>query len=177
MAIRSIAPGDDLKKLSLGDAAFTPLKTFLHQHAAAYEMRSLARTYVMVDSTHDENAARVWGYLTLVASEVQTCAQVRPPKDVHWPSSYSIPAIKLARMAVDKHLRGHGLGARLIDFAIGVSLDISKRVGCRLLITDAKRSAVKFYEKVGFTILDGPGNRTKAAPAMFVELPKLMDRQ
>lgn len=70
-------------------------------------------------------------------------------------------------------MRGRGFGSHLVDFAIGVSVSIAARVGCRLLVTDAKKSAVKFYEKVGFTMLDGPGNLKSNAPAMFVELPKL----
>ena len=172
LAIRALKPGDDLK-ISLGDRAFTPLKTFLCRHATPYEARSLARTYVLVDAECLETTARVWGYVTLVASEVQTCDRVRPPQDVHWPSGYSVPAVKLARMAVDKSMRGQGLGSQLVDFAIAISVSISEHVGCRLLVTDAKQSAVKFYEKAGFTMLDTPGNLEKSAPAMFVELPKL----
>jgi len=54
-------------------------------------------------------------------------------------------------MAVDKSMRGQGLGSQLVDFAIAISVSISEHVGCRLLVTDAKQSAVKFYEKAGFT--------------------------
>lgn len=130
---------------------------------------------MLVDAKFLKKPACVWGYVTLVASEVQTCDQVRPPRDVHWPDGFSIPAIKLARMAVDKSLRGQGLGSQLVDFAIAVSVSISEQVGCRLLVTDAKQSAVKFYEKVGFTMLDVPSNLESQAPAMFVELPKLRE--
>lgn len=171
MLIRPIRPDDNVKKLSLGDAEFTPLKTFLRKNAVAYEAQNLARTYVLVD--HPKKGAQVWGYVTLVASEVQTTDQVRPPDSVHWPDGYSVPSIKLARMAVDERLRGLGYGARLVDWALAVAQSVAQQVGCRLLVTDAKKSAVKFYERAGFTILEGPDNLASANPAMFIELPKL----
>ena len=115
----------------------------------------------------------MWGYLTLVASEVQTNEQVRPPDGVHWPDGYSVPSIKLARMAVDEGLRGQGYGMQLVDWALAVAQSVAGQIGCRLLVTDAKKSAVKFYEKAGFTMLEGPGNLVSDNPAMFVELPKL----
>jgi GNAT superfamily N-acetyltransferase len=127
----------------------------------------------LVDAAFPNKAARVWGYVTLVASEVQTIGQVRPPDHVRWPDAYSIPSVKLARMAVDKALRGLGYGSQLVDWAIAVAQSVAEQIGCRLLVADAKKSALKFYEKAGFTLLEGPENMTSATPAMFVALPKL----
>jgi len=43
--VRLIRPGDRLTGMSLGDPAFTPLKTFLQKHSLEYERQSLGRTY------------------------------------------------------------------------------------------------------------------------------------
>src|SRR5688572_2166892 len=66
--IRLIEPGDRLTGLSLGDAAFTPLKTFLQKHALEYERQSLARTY----AAFQVEPRKVLGYMTLVCGEVVT---------------------------------------------------------------------------------------------------------
>lgn len=76
-------------------------------------------------------------------------------------------------MAVDESLRGLGYGMQLVEWSLAVAQLVAEQVGCRLLVTDAKKSAVKFYEKAGFTMLAGPDNLASANPAMFVELPKL----
>jgi hypothetical protein len=66
--IRPIRPDDKLTGLSLGDAALTPLKTFLQRHAKSYEEHSLARTYGMF--LIGDSAPRILGYVTLVCGEV-----------------------------------------------------------------------------------------------------------
>ena len=46
--IRELQAGDNVAGFSLGDARFTPLKTFLQRHAATFEEQLLSRTYVLV---------------------------------------------------------------------------------------------------------------------------------
>jgi GNAT superfamily N-acetyltransferase len=158
--------------LALGKAEHAPLKTFLQKNAHAYEAHSLSRTYVLVEDPHTHG--RVWGYVSLVASEVKTTSQNTPGSKVHWPPTYLLPAVKLARMAIDKELQGRDFGTKLLQFVLATVRDaVAQHVGVRLLITDAKSSAVGFYEKMGFTILDTPANRKRKSPVMFVPLKDL----
>lgn len=173
-AIRPIRSDDILNKLSLGTAESAPLKAFLRQRALKFEAAFLARTYVLVDAADAERRGRVWGYITLVACEVQTTHQNCPEADTGWPEKFHMPAIKLARLAVDTEIRGKHLGRMLLDFAIGLIMEhVACRVGCRLLVTDAKRQSIGFYQRHGFTMLDTEENKAHDAPVMFVHLTKL----
>ena len=65
-----------------------------------------------------------------------------------------LPAVKIARLAVDSRFRGKGIGSALVDFSIALIRDrVADSVGCRFVVTDAKIEAVEFYDKQGFTTL------------------------
>lgn len=157
-------------KLSLGDAAFQPLKTFLQRDALKFEQESLARTY----GAFTGNPARIVGYITLVCGEVVTddgdeC--LIADLDYRY---RQYPAVKIARLAVDQSVQGSGLGRELVNLALGTTVrEICPAVGCRFVMVDAKKNAVKFYERCGFTMLDTPANRERNAPVMFVDLSKI----
>ena len=83
------------------------------------------------------------------------------------------PAVKIARLAVDKNVRNNGLGKVLIDLALGIAKDrISSAVGCRFLVVDSKQDAVEFYQKRGFTLLGTQNNLTRSDPILFIDLNK-----
>ena len=170
--IRSIRPQDRLTGLSLGDDAFAPLKTFAQRHAHAYERRHLARTYAAFNLAGE---GKLLGYVTLVCGEVLLEDQARPSDgdtvDYRYPH---YPAVKIARLAVDRRVRSLGIGEALVNLSLGIARDfISPNVGCRFLIVDAKTASVRFYERRGFTMLDTLANRQRAEPVMFVDLNKL----
>lgn len=174
LIIRPIRQDDVLNKLSLGTAEAEPLKRFLRQKAIRFEHAFLARTYVLVGSDAAVSGGRVWGYVTLVACDVRTTDQNCPEADAGWQKDHNMPAIKLARLAVAAELQGKRLGRKLLDFAIALTMEhVAAHVGCRLLVTDAKRDSIGFYEKHGFTMLDTEENKARPAPLMFVHLTKL----
>lgn len=172
IVVKQIEPGDRLTGLSLGDAAFTPLKIFLQKHAQKYESQSLARTYAAFRSDTD----KVAGYITLVCGEVVVDegddALAHDP-DLKYPYNH-YPAVKIARLAVDKTLAGAGLGRALVNLALGQSKRIvCPAVGCRFVMVDSKKQAVKFYEKCGFTLLNTVTNKQREEPVMFMDLNKI----
>ena len=168
--VRLIRAGDRLTGMSLGDSAFTPLKTFIQRHALEYERQSLGRTY----AAFRPEPQKVLGYITLVCGEVVTgdddgCLI----EDVDY-RYHQYPAIKIARLAVDRSVQKFGLGRQLLDLALGVAKrEVSPSVGCRFVMVDSKKNAVRFYEKCGFTMLDTPANRRREEPVMFVDLSKV----
>ncbi len=67
-----------------------------------------------------------------------------------------IPAVLLARLALDKALQGQGLGGVLLAEALGRVVDATRTVGARFLIVDAiDESATGFYVKYGFRSIPG----------------------
>ncbi|QGU20879.1 GNAT family N-acetyltransferase [Mesorhizobium huakuii 7653R] len=148
--IRALNDKDGVTSLSLGDATFTPLKTFLRKDAKSHQVASLARTYVAVE----DGTERVSAYITVICGEIEVQAN-HDGEDLQYPYP-RYPAVKIARLAVDRRLQGGGIGRQLVDLALGITREIiSPNVGCRFLVVDAKQPSIKFYERYGFTSYGG----------------------
>jgi GNAT superfamily N-acetyltransferase len=71
-----------------------------------------------------------------------------------------VPALLLARLALDRTLHGQGLGTELLLDALTRALAASNRVGGRYLVVDAiDDRAVAFYEHHGFLRVPGSALR------------------
>jgi GNAT superfamily N-acetyltransferase len=108
----------------------------------------IARTYVW---TEGPDALDVLAYFsfapTRVAREELTSGQAGG-------QSGHIPAYLLARLALDKTLRGQGLGSDLLVDAIGRLVGASQVSGGRLIVVDAiDENAVAFYAKHEFQLV------------------------
>lgn len=183
--IRSLSQQDNLKKFKTGDPAYQPLKAFLSNQAINFQIALVAQTYVAV--TLDDNnrdTGNVIGFITLTCSEIDLRNGYSVDDCEHANKYDSLPAVKIARLAVDKNYRTHitdgsivkgkRIGEMLVNFAIAITVDmISSQVGCRFLITDSKKPAVGFYEKIGFTFLDTEDNRNSDNPILFIDLKKI----
>lgn len=65
---------------------------------------------------------------------------------------YPIPAVLLARLAVDAGCQGRGLGARLLVHALTEVAKASQSVGFEVVVVHAiDEDAVTFYARYGFT--------------------------
>jgi len=60
-----------------------------------------------------------------------------------------IPALLLARMGVHEEYRGKDIGTVMMAQIFNIADEISEKVGCRFLYTDAKLQSVGFYEVFG----------------------------
>ncbi|RWR08490.1 GNAT family N-acetyltransferase [Paenirhodobacter populi] len=161
-----IEVGDKLTGLSLGDEAFTPLKIFVQRHAKVYAEQMLAKSYGVFAGT------KIVGYVTLVCGQIEVEGGEPAPDvgDAHFDYKH-YPAVKIARLAVDRRYRGNGLGRHLVDFSLGLARDtIASAVGCRFVVLDAKRQSVAFYEKNGFRLIDTETNKARPEPVMFLDL-------
>ena len=173
--IRLIEPGDRLTGLSLGDSSFTPLKTFIQKHAKDFQAKSLARTYGAFLQTGTN--IKLIGYITLVCGEIVISEiDTKLVGDVDY-SYLQYPAVKIARLATHSNYREQGIGKSLVELALGIAQDaISPAVGCRFVVVDAKKNAVDFYLKRGFSLLETEENKIREIPIMFVDLQKLTDK-
>lgn len=166
LELREIGDGDRLTGLSLGDQAFTPLKTFVQRHAKAYAAQMLAKSYGVFEGE------KLVGYVTLVCGQIEVDGGEPAPDVGDAQFEYKhYPAVKIARLAVDRRYRGTGLGRKLVDFSLGLTRDIiASSVGCRFVVLDAKPQSIAFYEKNGFRLIDTKTNRARAEPIMFLDL-------
>jgi len=167
LELRLIEPGDKLTGLSVGDADFRPLKTFIQRDAKGFHEKNLARTYGLFST-----GPKLVGYVTLVCGEVAAEGTGGVDHDgFRYPH---FPAIKIARLLIDARYRGHNWGSQLVEFAVGTAKDvICPSVGCRFVVVDAKKKSITFYERCGFTLLDTAENKSRDAPVMFLDLHKI----
>jgi GNAT superfamily N-acetyltransferase len=121
------------------------LDTWLVEHAPGADAAGSARTYVIVDEEQD----RVIGYYALtVASLEREEATGRVSKGM---PRHPIPAMLLARLAVDESAHGEGVGAMLLADAMQRTLLVAEGTGVRLLLVHAVNEEAKsFYLHYGF---------------------------
>lgn len=138
-------PLDSRHVLEGFDCGVESLNVWLLEHARQAASGGSARTFVIVD--RDE--ARVVGYYALAAAELshgQATARARRGQPGH-----PIPAVMLARLAVDRAVQRHGLGASMLRDAMIRATSAAETVGMRVLLVHALNdSARSFYERWGF---------------------------
>ena len=127
------------------DCGVESLNLWLKKHAAQAAAVGSARTYVVYDNQQE----RIVGYHALAnASITHREATARAAKGM---PRYPIPAVLLARLAVDVTVQGRGIGAWLLRDAWLRTLSAAESFGIRVLLTHAiDDSARNFYERHGF---------------------------
>jgi GNAT superfamily N-acetyltransferase len=136
------------------DCGVDALNDWLQKRVSQFEKRDLSRTYVLVRK--DEAVVR--GYYAISSHSVSFSAL---PEDEAQglPSSVNIPVVLLGKLAVDKSVRGQGLGELLLMDALRKANILSTQLGIRAVEVDAIDSAARrFYLKYGFVPLKDDPN-------------------
>lgn len=103
------------------------------------------RTYVLTAEATDE----VVGYFAIAPHLLERDAA---PRRVGRGAPARIPAILLAKLALDQRLHGQGLGAELLVHALSTIVSAARTAGGRLVVVDAiDDSAAAFYAAHDFT--------------------------
>lgn len=121
------------------------LDLWLRAYASQGQRRDASRTFVVTD--HDKTIA---GYYTVVACQIEhasATATVREGMARHFP----IPAVLIARLAVDQAHQGAGLGRSLLLDALTRSQRAARDLGIRAVLVHAiNDDAARFYRHYGF---------------------------
>jgi GNAT superfamily N-acetyltransferase len=127
------------------DCGVESLNVWLVEHARGAVASGSARVFVTVD----REQARVCGYYALAAAAIthqQATERARKGQPRH-----PIPAVLLARLAVDASVQSRGIGAWILHDAMRRALSASEAVGMRVLLVHALDDAARrFYERWGF---------------------------
>ena len=126
-----------------GEAA---LDEWLKRHARAAQTSDSARVFVVTLEDDDT----VVGYYALAAAQVAADdATVRALKGQ--PRARPVPAILLARLAVDQSHQGAGLGRSLLQDVLLRCVEAAEAIGARVLLVHAMHEAAKaWYMQFGF---------------------------
>ncbi len=133
----------NVKRLHLKyfDCGNVELNDYLFKYAHQNEKKHFSRTYVLMDDK------LLIGYVTLCSAQIDS--NEMPKSDVSLPR-YPVPGIKIARLAVNKNHQGNHYGQLLLRFALEKAVSVSKEVGIRIVVVDAKEKSKAFYEKYSF---------------------------
>src|SRR5260370_41552742 len=125
------------------DCGAAPLNDYLRKYAWHNQQNRSARTYVVL------RGDQAVGYYSLAAASVQR--EEAAPRLAKGLAKHPIPAVLLARLAVDQDEEGKGLGPALLKDALMRSLQAADIIGCRAVLVHAKDQAAQaFYRKFGF---------------------------
>lgn len=126
------------------DCGKTELNTWLSGSAQHAARARTAMTFVWCP----DGELDVVAYYSLAAHQIEK-AEV-PPKTGRG-SPERIPAVLLARLALDKRLHGDGLGGVLLGDALRTALTGAEHIAARFVVVDAMdEGAAKFYSHYGF---------------------------
>ena len=120
------------------------LNDWLMRRAPRNQVSGTSRTWVVTEA---ETRPVVAFYASSTASVLRSST----PKRLGRNQPEEMPAILLARMAVDTGHKGRGLGSALLKHFMRKSVEVGQSVGVRLLLVHAMdQEAKKFYEHFGF---------------------------
>ena len=146
MAYRPPAPLEKHHRLDDFDCGEPALNEWLTRHARGAHASGSARVFV----TTLEDGESVVGYYALAAAQVAPeAATERALKGQ--PRTRPVPAVLLARLAVDREHQRAGLGRSLLQDVMLRCLDAAEAIGARVLLVHAKHEAAKaWYSQYGF---------------------------
>ena len=140
MAYRGPEPLGKQHRLDDFDCGEPALDEWLKRHARAAQASDSARVFV----TTLDDAETVAGYYALAAAQVSPDdARARALKGQ--PRARAVPAILLARLAVDRGHQGSGLGRSLLQDVLLRCVDAAEAIGARILLVHAKHEAAKAW--------------------------------
>ena len=119
------------------------MELFLKNEAYSEQELGMNTTFVYLD----DSGENILAYVSLCNDAIGLELQEREDAGITYSS---VPALKIARLAVDAGQTGHGLGKLLIEFSAYQAQLIREHSGLFFLTLDCYAHRVSFYESVGF---------------------------
>jgi GNAT superfamily N-acetyltransferase len=138
--VEPLADGHDLDDFACGHRE---LDEWLRRHARG-ATRQGTRTYLLIEDA----SGAVAGYFALAPHLIE---REQAPRRLSRGAPQRIPAILLAKLALDGRLHGLGLGAELLVHALGTIVAAARSAGGRVVVVDAiDDDAASFYRAHDF---------------------------
>lgn len=146
MAYQRPEPLGKQHRLDAFECGEPALDEWLRRHARAAQASDSARVFVVTL----EDRETVVAYYALAAAQVEPEeATARALKGQ--PRTRPVPAILLARLAVDRQHQGAGLGRSILQDVLLRCVEAAEAIGARVLLIHAKHEAAKaWYMQLGF---------------------------
>lgn len=144
------------------DCGVEVLNAYLKHRANQEQKKRLNVVHVAVRGHSSPKS--IIGYYTLSNSSIAPNL-MQPELIRQIPPTYTIPSVKIGRLAVDKNRQKEGIGKGLLEHAFNKIIDAASITGIRGIEVVAKNhEAVKYYEQFGFVRLQESGNNLLFLP-------------
>lgn len=120
------------------------MEDFLKNEAWDEQEKTLNTTYLFLDR---ENQNTIVAYVSFCNDSIRLDLGERDELEL---SYTTVPAMKIARLAVSNQYQHRGIGKTLIMFAAYTAQKIREYSGLTFLTLDCYEHRVSFYESVGF---------------------------
>ena len=125
------------------DCEEASLNAFLARFARQADEQNSARTWVNLDKKN----AKISGYISISNTSVEK-AEASPTIKAY---TNPIPALLIARLAVDKNYKKQGLGEKLLLFGFKKAKELNEISAIQAIVVDTlNENAEKFYQRYGF---------------------------
>jgi len=165
--VRILGEADDRSSFQSGDEQ---LDLFFRRYAVQNQFRHhIGTTYVAVERE------TIVGFATVTVGHVEIenlPASLRMKRP-----DYPLPILRLARLAVDQHAQGRGVGERLMRTVFAVAIELREKTGCIGVVVDAKPGAEEYYSRFGFVeleVIEGALEERPAPKPMFLPLSAIV---
>ncbi len=156
------------------DCGDEDLNDFLLNDAKAFQRKQIAYTYILEDD------GRILAYFCLLNDKISrqdssNSMWKRIKKEFPIEKQFSsYPAVKIGRFAVDKSMRGTGLGTELMTSLKFLLQEKHVVSAFRFITVDAYINAIPFYEKNDFKLLM-PSDPNEYTKTMFFDMFNLKE--
>lgn len=147
------------------DCGHTAINAFVRHSLKPQVKKNLSVAYVLTDAEH---ADRFVGFYTIAQHMIDVSALSALQLGA---LPHKIPCSRLVMLGVDTRYKGQQLGSKLMRHALLLSKQVARQIGSFGLYLDADPLAVGFYQKLGFTLLEG--DRTPLPSPMFLPMSAL----
>jgi hypothetical protein len=147
------------------DCGHPVINRFVHGSLLKQVKNKLSAAYVLTDAA---NGDLFVGFFTIAqhALDASALSSMQPGS-----LPRKIPCSRLIMLGVDNAYKKQQLGLALMKHAFMVAKSAAQQVGSYGLYLDADASAVSFYKKLGFILLEG--DRSPAPSPMFIALASI----
>ena len=138
--VRRLEKGDDRSRFASGNEE---LDAFFRKYAKQNQFRyHVGVSYVAV--REDE----ITGYATIAPAQLDL--SLAPEEVVGSLPWLHVPALRLARLAVQRAEMRQGIGSKLLRKVCALAWELAEKFGCVGIVVDAKPESISYYEQYGF---------------------------
>jgi ribosomal protein S18 acetylase RimI-like enzyme len=160
------------------DCKIMDLNGFIKNDALRQQDSSAGKTFLLISKSKKQ----LLGFVTLCTDSIRLKGITKEEQNIIGLKYKTLPALKVARMAVDSKFFHKKLGTKMLVIAIKSALKINSFAGCRFLTVEAKneknlpekRKPIHFYKKFGFKILK-ERKRNKSYISMYIDMQPIFN--